>query len=183
MENDDSGRRTREDHMLPVAVRSRGDDSKRTEAEASALPTFIEYVRRPGMNLSGPRAGGPFTKPEQLFHEGRLRAAIAHLVENIDAFHKLGVVHGDLRPANVRVMADGGLVIQTSTPAVPHGHLRLSTTTPYAAPEQVAGLPFGPAVDWYAVTHQRRRDDAGVGGRDRRRFRGGTDERATEDHG
>lgn len=33
------------------------------------------------------------------------------------------------------------------------------------------------------VSHQRRLGDGGVGGRDARRFRGGTDDRATEDHG
>ena len=33
------------------------------------------------------------------------------------------------------------------------------------------------------VSHQRRRDDRGAAGREPRRFRGGTDDRATEDHG
>jgi transposase len=33
------------------------------------------------------------------------------------------------------------------------------------------------------VSHQRRRDDIGVSDREACRFRGGTDERATEDHG
>ena len=33
------------------------------------------------------------------------------------------------------------------------------------------------------VSHQRRRDDTCCGARDARRFRGGTDGRATEDHG
>lgn len=33
------------------------------------------------------------------------------------------------------------------------------------------------------VSHQPRRDDTAAGGREPRRFRGGIDERATEDHG
>ena len=40
--------------------------------------------------------------------------------------------------------------------------------------------------DWliaYNVSHQRRRDDTAGAGREPRRFRGGTDERWTEDHG
>jgi eukaryotic-like serine/threonine-protein kinase len=71
------------------------------------------------------------------------------IADGVDSAHELGVVHGDLEPANLLVVADG-------TALVGHfGLARLAGATPHAegmAPERVRGEAAGPAADVYSFS-------------------------------
>lgn len=77
------------------------------------------------------------------------------------AAHKLDIVHGDLRPANVRVIAteDGLHVRVTGFGRIPMGRgedepstgVRAVSTPTYASPELLRGEPLDPRADVYAL--------------------------------
>ncbi|MEV0714444.1 protein kinase [Asanoa sp. NPDC050611] len=79
----------------------------------------------------------------------------AQVADALAYLHGRGVVHGDVKPANLLVPADGGRVRVTDfgvarrlgagRPTVIHA------TPEYVAPEVVAGEPAGPAADVYAL--------------------------------
>ena len=103
---------------------------------------------------------------ELLMEEGRLapqRAAriIAELAGALDAAHELGLVHRDVKPANVLLqrrqgeehayLTDFGLARQTSSESglTRSGHW--VGTLDYAAPEQFKGQPLDARTDVYAL--------------------------------
>lgn len=89
---------------------------------------------------------GPLPEPDA-------RQLLMQLLEGIAAAHEAGVVHGDLKPANVlltgrrAVIADFGLAraVTDVSNRPPAGTLL------YMAPEQIRGEPPGPAADLYAL--------------------------------
>jgi eukaryotic-like serine/threonine-protein kinase len=95
-------------------------------------------------------AGGP------LAPAGAARLGL-DLLDALEAAHRAGVVHRDVKPGNVMVpaagpakLADFGIAAlaedaQRTLTGTPFGSL------PYAAPEQVAGQPAGPAADLWAL--------------------------------
>jgi hypothetical protein len=98
---------------------------------------------------AGPARGG-------LFDEGRLRAALAQLVDGVAYLHRAGKVHRDLKPSNVLVMRSGrvvildfGLIVEAAAERNPESGI--AGTAAYMAPEQGQGIPVGPAADWYAI--------------------------------
>ncbi|MDG4820888.1 protein kinase [Asanoa sp. WMMD1127] len=86
-------------------------------------------------------------------------AVAAHIAAQVaDALaylHGRGVVHGDIKPANLLVPADGGRVRVTDfgvARRLAHGRPAVIHATPeYVAPEVVAGEPASPAADVYAL--------------------------------
>jgi len=90
------------------------------------------------------------------FDEARLRKAFAELVRTLRVLHRKGRVHRDVKPSNVRVTAQGRVVLldlglcihsdgrQDSMASGPVG------TAYYMAPEQATG-DVSPASDLYSV--------------------------------
>jgi hypothetical protein len=87
----------------------------------------------------------------------RLRAALAQLVQGVQALHAAGKLHRDLKPSNVLVTADGRVVlldygVAADVPeAVDRQPEEEIASAHYIAPEQAAGDPATTATDWYAV--------------------------------
>jgi serine/threonine protein kinase len=90
------------------------------------------------------------------FDEPRLRRALRQLGSGICALHEAGKLHLDLNPSNVKVSAEGRVVIldfgltrNESAELDPELCLGPSGTPPYMAPEQIDHHPCQ-GSDWYA---------------------------------
>jgi len=97
----------------------------------------------------------PAQRPPAAFDERRLRQAMRQLVRGIAALHDAGKVHRDVKPANIRVTAEGRVVLLDFglvTDAV-RNQVEATTvgTVTYMAPEQLAGASADAAADWYSV--------------------------------
>ena len=110
---------------------------------------IIEFV--PGGSLANKLSNGPLDTSTALKYLRGIAAGLDHA-------HELGIVHRDVKPANVLlekddtpVLADFGLakLLQGSSLKSMTG---VTTGTPaYMAPEQVTGSRVGPAADRYAL--------------------------------
>jgi serine/threonine protein kinase len=118
--------------------------------EFEGIPYMIvEYV--PGGNLAGRMSQGPLDRDTALRF---LRGVAAGL----DYAHSQGIVHRDVKPANVLlegdetpVLADFGLAKMLQGSSV-QSMTGVTTGTPaYMAPEQVTGQEVGPAADRYSL--------------------------------
>jgi serine/threonine protein kinase/tetratricopeptide (TPR) repeat protein len=112
--------------------------------------------------LSHVRAGRRWVEAEgrprftDLVDEGRLRTALLQLADGMDALHREGVLHRDLKPPNVLVRRSGQVAILDFGLAVAFNETldtseHSSGTLGYMSPEQLGGEPLGPPSDWYAI--------------------------------
>jgi|GEM_PF-2461152 len=94
--------------------------------------------------------------PQPARHAAELARTLADAVE---AAHRAGVVHRDLKPGNILLSADGDLKIadfslarETTGPAITQHAARLGTPS-YMSPEQAEGRAdaMSPAVDIYSL--------------------------------
>lgn len=73
----------------------------------------------------------------------------------LEATHEAGLLHRDVKPANIQLCADGRVVLLDfglAAPPVPVEQAALVVgTLPYLAPEVLAGAPHSPASDLYAL--------------------------------
>jgi hypothetical protein len=138
-------------------------------------PSFLEYVRPTAgdtslaatLEISGdgtPAAPAPAVdapdgaEPTAGVDEARLRGALEQLAGAVDALHRRGLLHCDLKPSNVLVASGGrvvvldfGLAQNVARPPQAREGAQPAGTPEYMAPEQAAGEPLSPATDWYAV--------------------------------
>lgn len=121
------------------------------------LPTMPARIRADGR--WGTR---PIQTPQPLVAAGRLRDAIAivvQLCQALDYVHALGLVHRDVKPANVLVGEDGrvtlldfGLVCSArgASPTCVAAEICVGTME-YAAPEQIRGESVDARADIYSL--------------------------------
>ncbi|WFE40041.1 serine/threonine-protein kinase [Micromonospora sp. WMMD998] len=105
-----------------------------------------------GQTLADRLAGGPLAWPDAVRTGGEVAAALA-------AAHRIGVVHRDVKPANVMLTETGAKVLDfgIAAPAGPHQPVTgpagepLAGTPAYFAPERLDPGPTHPAGDVYAL--------------------------------
>ncbi|OAV94794.1 serine/threonine protein kinase [Puccinia triticina 1-1 BBBD Race 1] len=86
---------------------------------------------------------------------GIARPYVCQIILALDYLHENNIVHGDLKPENLLISANGyikvadfGLARRTTD----HSPLNLIFgTVYYMAPEMINGSFFGPSIDWWAL--------------------------------
>jgi serine/threonine protein kinase len=129
-------------HPALVQVYDAGTDS-------SDRPWVVmEYVD--GQTLADAMRRGPLAV-------GRIAEIGAAVADALDHVHARGMVHRDVKPANVLLGADGAVkltdfgIARLVDAAKVTGKGLMVGTASYLAPEQVAGEHVGPPVDIYAL--------------------------------
>jgi serine/threonine-protein kinase len=99
-----------------------------------------------GQDLAGRLAAGPLPWPE-------VARIGAHVAAALAAAHELGVVHHDIKPANVMLTGDGAKVLDFGTAALVGAvdQDALAGTPGYLAPERLEWAPAQPASDIYSL--------------------------------
>ncbi|WP_326548475.1 serine/threonine-protein kinase [Mycolicibacterium sp. ND9-15] len=111
---------------------------------------FIVMERLPGRTLADLIASGPM--PPQ-----RVRAMLCDVLGALATAHAAGILHRDVKPANILVTADGNAMkvadfgIAKTAGAAHTATGQIVGTMAYMSPERVAGVPASVADDLYAV--------------------------------
>jgi eukaryotic-like serine/threonine-protein kinase len=94
-----------------------------------------------------------YIRPTGALDHTRLRTAMAQLVHTVGMLHAAGRVHGDLKPSNLMVQADGRLVVLDFglSRAIGDETAGRSGTPGYLAPERFAEGQSDEAADWYST--------------------------------
>jgi len=127
----------RVDHPGVVDVLDTGEDGQ---------TVFYVMELLPGRDLSAVLRDGPLPAPVAV-------QVAAGLADILHATHRSGVVHGDVKPANVVLTDDDVVLVDFGAAATTHDgpHRETVGTAPYMAPEQVTCRPLTPATDLYSL--------------------------------
>ncbi|MBN1935990.1 MAG: protein kinase [Anaerolineae bacterium] len=128
-------------HPNIVAVYDIGQDG-------DAAYIVMEYVQGPTLQ--------EVIHAEAPFYVGRALDIAAQICTAVEFIHHQGIIHCDLKPLNILILADGqvkitdfGIAQRLETGAL-HGGKSWGTPH-YAAPEVISGKPISPAADVYAI--------------------------------
>lgn len=117
--------------------------------EADGLPYLAApFVR--GGSLADRIERGPLAVEE-------LVRVVRHVASGLDALHRLGLLHRDVKPSNVMLAEDGAAALGDFGLARGDAHTvltqagRVAGTADYLAPEAIRGEPVGPRADVYAL--------------------------------
>jgi serine/threonine-protein kinase len=131
-------------HVVPVFAAGETDDQ---------LWIAMRYVQ--GIDLK------PLLEREGPLEPARALALVAQVASALDAAHAHGLLHRDVKPANVLVteedgeehcyLSDFGLARSADTAAGPQGAPHLSGTVDYTAPEQIAHEVADHRADLYSL--------------------------------
>ncbi|MDB5098172.1 MAG: protein kinase [Cyanobacteria bacterium RYN_339] len=94
------------------------------------------------------------TPPEDLpWPAARVRAVLAGLARGLAYLHGVGLVHGDVKPENLRLAPDGEPRLLDMGLAAPVGQRRtaIAGSLPYMAPEVLRKAAVDPQADVYAL--------------------------------
>ncbi|MDJ0792569.1 MAG: BTAD domain-containing putative transcriptional regulator, partial [Acidimicrobiia bacterium] len=136
---------------------------KHFESEAQLVATLehphivplYDYWREPGgaylvMRLM--KSGSLADRLEQGPLEAEQVSTIAtHVGSALDAAHRNGIVHGDVKPGNILLDEEGNAYLTDFSIAVENGEGPSSVDPEYSAPEVVSGDPATPASDVYSL--------------------------------
>ncbi len=119
---------------------------------------FIEYAGASADEPSDTTQIHPLPAPVVSHDFDRLRGALRQLAEGLCALHRVGKLHCDIKPTNLRITADGrlvlldfGLVHDLTSQMFQTMVGEVRGTPAYMSPEQAIGRDVSEASDWYAV--------------------------------
>ncbi len=111
---------------------------------------FLVFEKVPGETLHERLGRGPLAPAEAV-------AYLRQVAKALDHAHGQGVVHQDLKPANVMVAGDSakvmdfGIARRVAETLSTLSRVEVAGTPAYMAPEQESGGPVGPAADVFAL--------------------------------
>ncbi|MGW0671846.1 serine/threonine-protein kinase [Streptomyces sp. NPDC002746] len=120
------------------------------DADPAAEAPWLATAYVPGPTLAG------LLDAEGPMDEARLRRLGAALAEALEAIHRCGLVHRDLKPGNIIMASDGprvldfGIAKALESPRLTATGMAFGTPG-FLAPEQAQGQEVGPAADVFAL--------------------------------
>lgn len=127
------------------------------------IVTVFDTISEPGVEAVVMDLIPGRTLREQLDDQGRLSIQeTVHIgvciADALDAAHRAGLVHRDVKPANILItparrvlLTDFGIAVAANRTSDLTGENTVLGTAKYLSPEQVMGLPTGPESDLYSL--------------------------------
>jgi eukaryotic-like serine/threonine-protein kinase len=136
------------------------DSSPATTAEPAAAAAavkrgYLDEVTKTMTEsppIARPTPPPPQQRPAMRCDEARLRTALRGVADGLAGLHRAGLVHRDVKPSNIKIDANGRVVLLDFGVTVARDEVdgEIAGTYAYMAPEQATGQVTA-AADWYAV--------------------------------